>query len=328
MLVSRRGAHRQEAQEAIAEMEAQGTTVLAAAVDISDEAQVAQLMEQIRTTCPPLRGIFHGAMSLDDGFLVDMTRPRFEKVMAPKVAGALNLHIHSTEQPLDFFISFSSISSLIGNVGQANYVAANAFLDAFAHYRRAQGLPATTINLGVLSEVGVVARNEKVKQFFAGAGIRGFTTQEVLEALETIIERRPVQVGLFDVDWEQWHKGNPRSSNSSRFQQFAHATDQEAGKTAALMAELAQLSPDEQRAFVATRVRERLAKVLQLPADKIELHQSSNQLGIDSLMALELKHELDIEFEVDIPTMQLLKGQSVTQIASWLLEKVVAQTKD
>jgi NAD(P)-dependent dehydrogenase (short-subunit alcohol dehydrogenase family) len=115
----------------IAEMEAQGTTILAAAVDVSDEAQVAQLMAQLRTTCPPLRAIFHGAMVLDDGFLVDMTRARFEKVMAPKVAGALNLHTHTKAQPLDFFISFSSISSLIGNVGQANYVAANAFLDAF-----------------------------------------------------------------------------------------------------------------------------------------------------------------------------------------------------
>ncbi len=322
VLVSRRGAHTDEAKQAIAEMERQGTTILAAAVDVSDETQVAQLIDQINTTCPPLRGIFHGAMVLDDGFLVDMTRSRFEKVMAPKVAGALNLHIYTKEQPLDFFISFSSISSLIGNVGQANYVAANAFLDAFAHYRRAKGLPATTINLGVLSEVGVVARNEKVKQFFAGAGIRGFSTSEVLQALEEVIERNPIQIGLFDIDWQQWRKSNPSSMKSSRFKQFTHADDQERDQKQLLIAELSALSPDERLTFVATRVRERLAKVLQLPATKIDFHQSSNQLGIDSLMALELKHELDLEFGVEIPTMQILKGATVAQIARLLLDQM------
>ena len=88
-----------------------------AKVDISNDAQLAHLINQINRTDPPLRGIFHGAMVLDDGFLVDMNRSRFEKVMAPKVAGALNLHTHTKDLPLDFFISFSSISSLIGNDG-------------------------------------------------------------------------------------------------------------------------------------------------------------------------------------------------------------------
>ena len=124
------------------------------------------------------------------------------------------------------------------------------------------------------------------------------------------------------MDWQQWRKSNPSSINSSRFEQLIDAEQQEQGTKQALMAQLSTLSPEEQLTFVATRVRERLAKVLQLPADKIELHQRSNQLGIDSLMALELKQELDLEFGVEIPTMQILKGATVTQIARLLLEKM------
>ena len=126
------------------------------------------------------------------------------------------------------------------------------------------------------------------------------------------------------MDWQQWRKNNPSRINSSRFEQLIDAEQQEQDTKQALMAQLATLSPEEQLTFVATRVRERLAKVLQLPADKIELHQRSNQLGIDSLMALELKQELDLEFGVEIPTMQILKGVTVTQMARSLLDNMSA----
>ncbi|MEM7132773.1 MAG: type I polyketide synthase [Chloroflexota bacterium] len=323
VLVSRSGAKTEQAQEAIAGIERNGTAVHVAQVDISDAEQVAGLVRQIAAGFSPLRGIFHGAMVLDDALLVDLDRSRFERVMAPKVAGALNLHAATLEQPLDFFVMFSSISSLIGNVGQGNYVAANAFLDGFAHYRRAQGLPATTINLGVLAEVGVVARDEQIEQLLSSAGISGFTTQQVLQALETIIERKPVQVGLFDVDWQQQRKSNPRLAQSSRFAHFMQGDIQANGSGTALLAELRTLAPEERLAFVANRVRDGLAAVLQLPVEKIDLDQKSNLLGVDSLMALELKQKLDSEFGVEIPTMQLLNGPTVTQMAQILLREVV-----
>ena len=322
VLVSRSGAKIEQAQETIAGIQRSGTAVHVAQVDISDAEQVNRLVKQINADFPPLRGIFHGAMVLDDALLVDLDRSRVERVMAPKVAGALNLHAATQDQPLDFFVMFSSISSLIGNVGQGNYVAANAFLDGFAHYRRSQGLPATTINLGVLTETGVVARDAKIEAMLSAAGIRGFTTQEVLQALETIIERRPVQVGLFDVDWQQQCKSNPRLAQSSRFAHLMQGDGQTDGTGASVLAELRTMAAEERVVFVATRVRERLAAVLQLPEEKIDLDQKSNLLGVDSLMALELKQKLDSEFGVEIPTMQLLNGPTVTQMAQMLLREV------
>ena len=105
----------------------------------------------------PLRGIMHAAMVLDDAPIERLTEERMWKAMAPKVIGAWNLHTLTLDIPLDFFVLFSSFASIIGNPGQANYVAGNAFLDALAYYRRARGLPALTINWGVVGDVGHVA---------------------------------------------------------------------------------------------------------------------------------------------------------------------------
>ena len=113
-------------------------------------------------------------MVLDDGLLPQLDDERFARVLAPKVAGAWNLHELTASEPLDFFVSFSSISSLFGNVGQGNYAAANSLLDAFAHYRRSRGLPALTVNWGALSGVGYLSRQEAVGEQLARQGFAGF----------------------------------------------------------------------------------------------------------------------------------------------------------
>ena len=110
----------------------------------------------------PLRGVMHAAMVLDDASIERLTEERMWKAMAPKIMGAWNLHTLTLDAPLDFFVLFSSLASIIGNPGQANYVAGNAFLDALAYYRRARGLPALTINWGVVGEVGHVAGSREM----------------------------------------------------------------------------------------------------------------------------------------------------------------------
>src|SRR5581483_10206545 len=138
-----------------------GVHVLTAAVDVSDAGQLDTVLLEMKSTMPPLRGLIHGAMVLDDGLINGLTAERLKTVMAPKILGALNLDAATQDMTLDFFVMLSSVSSLVGNMGQANYAAANAFLDGFAEYRRRRGLPATTINWGALAEVGVAARNSQ-----------------------------------------------------------------------------------------------------------------------------------------------------------------------
>src|SRR5262249_54352241 len=145
---------------------------------------------------PPLRGVIHGAMVLDDGLLAGMTADRLRHVMASKVSGALNLDAATRDIPLDFFVMLSSVSSLVGNVGQGDYAPANAFLDGFAEYRRSRGLPAITINWGALAEVGVAARNTQVEQALNAAGLRSMHVDHALYALGRALHLNLPQVGV------------------------------------------------------------------------------------------------------------------------------------
>src|SRR6185295_15249043 len=125
--------------------------------DVADEAQLARALAEVDETMPPLRGVIHAAGVLDDGTVLHLDRNRLDAVMAPKVAGAWNLHALTAGRTLDFFVLFSSVTSLLGSPGQANYAAGNAFLDALAAYRRARGLTALAIDWGPWSEVGLAA---------------------------------------------------------------------------------------------------------------------------------------------------------------------------
>jgi acyl transferase domain-containing protein/NADPH:quinone reductase-like Zn-dependent oxidoreductase/acyl carrier protein len=324
VLISRSGAKSRQARQAIAQMERRGTSVYAAAADVTEEKAVKQLIDGITGTMPRLAGIFHGAMVLDDAFLVDMDKGKFTKVMMPKVAGALHLHKYTRDLPLDFFINFSSISSLIGNPGQANYIAANAFLDAFSHYRNALGLPCTTVNLGALKEVGVVSRNQNVERILEGSGIKGLTTQDALKAMEWVIKQKPVQIGIFAVDWKRWAETTPRSMSSSRVQTLADEavsgkkTDKEKG----LIHHLLNLEKKPRQQFIEKIVVDELSRVLKLEPEKIELNRGINFLGIDSIMAAELIRSLINRFGLEISPVAFLSGPTVRQVATLIADKI------
>ncbi len=327
VLASRSGAKSEEAKEAIRKMEAMGTKVYAEPIDITNEETVAKVVEKIKAEMPPLKGIIHGAVVLDDGFIVDMNRDRFITSYQAKVGGVLNLHKYTKDIPLDFFVSFSSISALIGNSGQANYVSSNTFLDQFAHFRRANGMQATTINLGVLGEVGVAARDANVTAILESGGIYGFTTQEALEGLAAVIENTPVQVGMFDVDWARWSSINQKSAQSSRFKQLAESKGSAAGgasKVHEFAAELSVIAENERTAYLENAVAEELARVLKLSVEKIDKSRGINFLGVDSLIAVELGRAISARFGVDVSTMELLSGPNVTQLASIVMDKVIS----
>ena len=145
-------------REAISALEEAGARVVVARADVAQEEHVAGALVKIHDSIPPLRGIIHAAGVLDDGLLLNQNQERLAAVMAPKVQGAWNLHKLTLSAPLDFFVLFSSLASVLGSPGQGSYAAANSFLDALAHQRRALGLPSLTINWGPWDAVGMVAQ--------------------------------------------------------------------------------------------------------------------------------------------------------------------------
>jgi NAD(P)-dependent dehydrogenase (short-subunit alcohol dehydrogenase family) len=200
VLMGRSGATSPAAQSAVKTLESAGANVVVAKADVSQALQVTDVLSDIEQSMPPLRGIIHTALVLDDGVLLQQNQERFQKVMAPKAIGAWNLHAQTLNAPLDFFINFSSFASVVGNPGQGNYVAANAFLDALAHHRRAMGLPALTVNWGMIADVGYVAQNAEVGEHLDRIGIKPLLSQQAISVLGKLLLLEAVQTVVVPID--------------------------------------------------------------------------------------------------------------------------------
>ena len=197
-----RSAPSPSAQAAVEGLRRSGVEVMVFPADVTDREQVRHVIAAVQRSMGPLRGIMHAAMVLDDAPIERLTEERMWKAMAPKIMGAWNLHALTAEMPLDFFVLFSSFASIVGNPGQANYVAGNAFLDALAYYRRARGLPALAINWGVVGEVGHVAASPEMADRLDRLGLKAMPLSETLDALDELMSSDAVQVGVAEVEWK------------------------------------------------------------------------------------------------------------------------------
>ncbi|MGE4608610.1 MAG: SDR family NAD(P)-dependent oxidoreductase, partial [Myxococcota bacterium] len=208
VLTSRSGTDRPVQKEAVEELRRLGAEVVVARADAADELEMTRVFKEMGESMPPLRGVVHCAVVLDDGLLLSQTRESFHRVMAPKVLGAWNLHRLTEDMALDFFALFSSTGALMGSVGQGNYTAANAFLDALANHRRAVGLPGLSINWGPWAEVGGAAllgaddRN-------AAAGIDSISPEWGAAGFTELLRGTAAQVGFLGLDVQKFFDVHP-----------------------------------------------------------------------------------------------------------------------
>jgi polyketide synthase 12/epothilone polyketide synthase D len=322
-LAGRRGAATPEAQGAVAELEEAGAHVLVCAADVSNEHDVAALLAQIERTLPPLRGVVHAAMVLEDALLLNLDRERMERVLAAKVSGAWNLHLETARLSLDFFIMFSSLSSVFGHAGQANYAAANAFLDALAWHRRAQGLPALAINWGYLAEVGYLARRSELRARLERQGVLSFSVQEALALLEKAMLRQAVQVSVMRVEWSRWRGLGATSAISPRFAHLCRRTESLDGQPQRSLggrSALASADPQDRPQVMGALLRDKLARVLGTSPEGIDGEKPLLQLGLDSLMAVELRNWIESELEINLPIVDLMRSPSLSDLTDVLLE--------
>jgi acyl transferase domain-containing protein/acyl carrier protein len=332
VLVGRSGASG-ATREAVSELERAGAKVLVAKADVSQERDVARIFEQISASMPPLRGVIHAAGVLDDGLLVEQSWERFAKVMDPKVAGAWNLHVLTQDLPLDFFVLFSSVASLLGSPGQGNYAAANAFLDALAHQRRAQGLPGLSINWGSWAEVGMVAAlGSREQQRLAALGIDPIAPKQGLQMLGQLLPQPSAQVGVVPIEWSQFLQQFTTGGKRLLLSELAGQVRQQLkGEQSSakqlepgnLIAELLLAAePEERQHLLTSYLQEEVAKVLGLSASKLSVQQSLNNLGLDSLMLVDLRRRIDADLGVSVPMANLLQNSSVAELATQVLNQM------
>ena len=326
ILLGRSGAASAETQAAVRELEARGARILVAAADVTDPNELAPVLDEKRTGMPPLRGVFHAAMVLDDGILLQLDRERFSRVMEPKVAGVWNLHQLTLDRDLDHFVMFSSVSSWVGTPGQANYVAANAFLDAFAYARRRSfGRPALSINWGRLDEVGYVSRHPAISEILGRRGFLGFSPRQAMIGLDHMMRRPEPQIGFLRIDWSASAQVLGNLSMARRMSvlfgelsQEKNAEDEGARVREALRA----ARPEERGDILRDYMRHQVARVLGTAAAKLDLTRPLNQMGFDSLMAVELKNHIDTDLALSLPTGVLMEEPTVEALATAVLDLI------
>jgi phthiocerol/phenolphthiocerol synthesis type-I polyketide synthase D len=334
----------------IRELEGLGVHVHYASVDVTNEQQLASFLHNFRNHSqqyPPIRGIMHAASVWQDEQGQSLVRPliRLDQdavraVFLPKVTGSWHLHKLFQDTRLDFFVLFSSGASLFGSAAQGNYAAAGAFQDVLAHYLRAKGQPALSINWGAVSEAGFGTTREglRVQEYWESHGIQRITPQQVLDALELLIPQDISQIGVLKLDWRQLRQFYPQMAGLPLFAHIATEIEDEDARSSgtqrefagpkmlkknnSLLQKLPSLDQEERQQLVESYLSEKVTGVLRLPASGIDARQPLTSLGLDSLMAIEMKNKIELELNVHIPIVTLLQGPSIRQFATQLLSQL------
>jgi acyl carrier protein len=206
---------------------------------------------------------------------------------------------------------------VVGNRGQASYVAANAFLDGLAAALRAQGVPATSINWGALAESGVVARDERLGSALSSSGITGLTNHEALVALGKAIRSTRSQIGAFSVDWTTWRAAHPKLAGDPRFRELGDGSPGggEDENLALLRQSLAGLSKEQRLRALEDHLQEVIATTLKMSKETVSPSRKLNEIGVDSLMVLELSLGIKERIGIMFSAMEFLKGPTLQQLA-------------
>lgn len=318
VLISRSGPNGDEAQAAMVRLATMGVDVHAAAVDVTDADAVTRLLEWIHARKPPLKGIVHAAAVIDDALAHNLDSGKIRKVLAPKILGALNLHQATLNLPLDFFILFSSATTLFGNPGQSAYVAANSFLEALARNRRQAGLPATCARWGAIDDFGFLTRNTQIKDALqsrmGGAAIPAAVAMDVLEALLLADQSG---LAVMELDWRALGRFLP-TANSPKYNELAAcapADEHGAEEANDIRQMLAGLSGDPLHGAIVDLLKHEVSEILRLSPEKIDANRSLYDMGLDSLMGVELMLALESRFNVHLPVMALVESPTLSRLA-------------
>ncbi|KAJ5788006.1 hypothetical protein N7457_002996 [Penicillium paradoxum] len=335
VFTSRSGATKPEAKKLVEELHARGVNTLAYACDISDANQLRDIIADVKTNhFPPIKGVINCAMQLQDVLFENMTVEDFNAAISPKVLTTKNLH-ELCPKNMDFFVCLSSTGGIVGSRGQGNYNAGNTYQDAMAHFRRSQGLPATSINLGVVLGVGITAERGEILSYLKTGAMIGIHEQEVLAVIQAAISgQMPAQavVGLAtgghleknghdDPFWFSEARFGPlRVFDTQELQAQSggsggdSAADLEAAlRGAATLAEAADA--------VCVALVRKLAKAMMMELEDLDPSRPANSYGVDSLVAVEIRAWVFKEVKSDVSVFDILSNKPLASLAGTIAAK-------
>ncbi|MFC8096103.1 SDR family NAD(P)-dependent oxidoreductase [Streptomyces sp. NPDC057301] len=322
LLTSRQGTEDPRAAEVAAELAAFGAEVEVAACDVADEAAVAEVLARFGDQSP-LRGVVHCAGVLADGVVAELTPERLAHVLRPKVDGAAHLHRLTAGHPLGLFLLVSSAAGVVGNAGQANYAAANVFLDQLAHHRRAMGLPGTSVSFGAWAGEGLAAEHADLERM-ARLGHRAITPEQGRELTELSLRRDASHLVAWALDLPRLRSAAP---TGALWRSLLPAPRSAQAGSHTLADRMARLPEPERAARVLALVREEAAHALGLrSAESVRPDQPLRDLGMDSVTAVDLRNRISTRIGSKLPATLLFDHPTPTRLAEYLLAGALATT--
>jgi len=302
-----------------------GSTAQSYAVDIANAAALADVIQLIESAQGPVAAVFHLAAVLDDGPILGQTAARCAAVLAPKARGAWNLQqvLAQRNRNPALWVNFSSVAGLLDGASQVAYAAANAALDAFAQQLCAQGTAAFSIDWGPWDEIGMAARlAPEQRARFAAQGIGSLAPERAFALLERILGgtvAQVAQVAVLAMDWA-------RVAATQRTPFLARVAEPAAaGEDDNLLATLAAAAPNERRELLAAALVDLVAKVLRLPRGEVGPRERLFDLGVDSLLAIELKKRLEAALDLRLSPTLLFDYPSVDALTRYFIDDALAE---
>jgi len=327
---------------AISALEHRGASVTTASVDVGDPAALAAFLDGYeRERWPRIRGVVHAAGVAELAPVAELDEAALAATLRPKATGAWRLHRHFARQDLDFFVLFSSAAAVLGSPRLGAYAAANAFLDGLAHHRRALGLPALSINWGLWGEVGLAARRLREGHTLL-RGVSAFSPAAGLEVFgQLLLEPERAQVAVTAIDWARWRRAYPAFTAAPLFEHVAGTGPDGTGPDGTgpgpaagpgngdgpgglTRRRLLEAGGADRRALLAAHLRAKIARVVGTEAAGVQGHQPLSVLGIDSMMAVELRNQIGAELGVAVPIVTFLEGPTLDGLVTTVLGLLAA----
>jgi amino acid adenylation domain-containing protein len=304
-------------QKTLHQIEQVGVKILVTQTDVSRPEDMVKLFEEAQATMPPFRGVIHAAGILNDGTLQSQDWEMFMQTMAPKVQGSWNLHTLTQEMPLDFFILFSSAASLLGSPGQGNYAAANAFMDNLAHYRRQLGLTGISINWGQWAETGMSANLGVHQTKLISQGFSPIQLEQGLQALECLLNSNSAQIGVLPLNWSLFPTRLPLLKDLLG-EVSLHEIVKQPSKQHEFLDEWEKIPKVDRQDILMNHIQEQVSNVLGMKSFQASLTKGFADMGLDSLMAIQLRNLLEKSLGVSLPTTLVFEYPNIQSLTEYI----------